>query len=266
MSLQNTYEKIENYLNCTLIGADLEAFEEQLQGDTKLLEKVKLMRNVDAVLSDEADLAFQQMVETEAGLFLDELDLEEAEQSVANTSSVQKIGGWNRKWAIAASFLLLMVSMVLLWQVQSNHPVSNEDLFATHFDTYRLNKNVRGVGDSPTEFQKGIQHYNANEFEAATQVFEALTAQEPNDLSLAFCLGNAYLNQEPPQLDLAQSQFEKIISDGGSIHVPKAQWYMALVAVKKGDLEQAKTLLKQVEQSGDKFGQKAEKLLKEIEN
>ncbi|MFK7908482.1 MAG: tol-pal system YbgF family protein [Chitinophagales bacterium] len=265
MSLQNTYEKIENYLNGTLTGADLEAFEEQLQSDAELLEEVKLMQNLDTVLSDEVDLVFQQMVETEAGLFLDELGSEEVEQPNFADSPVPKIGGWNRKWAIAASFLLLMVSMVLLWQVQSNDPISNDALFANHFDTYRLNKNVRGGGDSPTEFQKGIEYYNANEFGAATQVFEALTAQEPNDLSLAFCLGNAYLNQEPPQLDLAQSQFEKIISDGGSIHVPKAQWYMALVAVKKGDLEQAKTLLKQVEQSGDKFGQKAKELLKELE-
>lgn len=271
MSTENIYEKIDNYLNGTLSEVERAAFEAQLQQDASLREKVQLVREVDSVLSEEDDLNFQRIVESETDLFLKNLDsnsegeLKEEKKSPPPATPTRKIGGFSRRWAIAASFLLLLVSIMLLWQLQSNHPLSNEELFAQYSDTYPLNEDLRGSDSTISDFEKGIQQYQANNFDAATEIFEILLAKNEQDMSLSFCLANAYFNQNPPQFDLASKQFQKIITNDSSIYVPKAKWYLALIWLQKEELEKAKKLLKEVEVSGDKFGKKAKDLLIEIE-
>lgn len=261
MSNQSTYEKIEAYLNGTLLGSELTDFEEKMKSNKELATQVLLYQEVDEVLSNEPALDFQKIIQTEGDLFFEEQKLEEKKQ---NARPIRKIGGRTRRWAIAASFLLFVMSAVLLWQLQSNQVASNKDLFAQYSNTYNLNKDLRGGDISASEFEKGIQFYKAKDFKAAAQTFETLNVEGEEDMVLIFCLAHSYFNQKPPQLDLAQQQFEKIIVNGSSIYVPKAQWYKALIALEKGDLEQAKILLKKVQQSGDRFGKKATELLEEL--
>ena len=103
------------------------------------------------------------------------------------------------------------------------------------------------------------------DFAAAVQTFLPLaTAQPQNDIAI-FSLANAYFNQNPPKLDLAKQQFQKITDANATVYVPKAQWYLALIALKKGNLEQAEKLLKKVVASGDDIAKKAGNLLKELE-
>ncbi len=260
MSNQPIYEKIKAYLDGELTGAELEAFEKELLSNPELAEDVELYQTIDMVLEDEATLNFQKIVQAEDEAFFEENTAKLVEQPI------RKIGGFNRQWMIAASFLFLIVSAILLWQLQTNAPQSNQELFAQYADTYPLNEDLRSSDSTVSDFEKGIQEYQSKDFDAATQTFEVLVAKNEQDMSLLFCLANAYFNQNPPQLDLAAQQFQKIITKDSSIYVPKAKWYLALIALEKEDLVQAKTLLKEVEQSGDKFGKIAERLLKELEN
>lgn len=257
---EEIYDKIEAYLNKTMNETELIDFEQQLENSEELRAEVDLFQRIDTVMYDKDALNLQKtMDEIGASFFLPE------ETEVADNAP--RIGAWSRqKWTIAASFLVFVVSALLIWQIQPNSSASNEELFAQYYETYDLNRNVRGNGDSSNAALKaGIQQYKSKDFAAAVQTFLPLaTAQPQNDIAI-FSLANAYFNQNPPKLDLAKQQFKKITDANATVYVPKAQWYLALIALKKGNLEQAEKLLKKVVASGDDIAKKAGNLLKELE-
>lgn len=261
MSNQPKYEKIEDYLNGILSGKDLVDFEEQIKSDKELALQVALFEEIDVALSDEVALSFQKMVAAEDKAFFAENKLEYSQKKPIIRQFYQS----NRRWMVAASILFTVLITLLLWNIQSNNPASDEELFAQYYETYALNKNLRGNDTNPTDFQTGIQQYQANKFDAAAQTFESLMAANEQDMSLTFCLANVYMNQKPPQFDLAEKQFKKIIANNSSIYVPKSKWYTALIFLQKGKSTDAKILLKAVAKSGDKFGKKAQELLQKLE-
>ncbi len=265
MLSQEIYENIEAYINGTLTGTDLMEFEQKLQNDSNLATDIQLIRRVDDTLGDQSSLEVHQKVEVAVDDFLAELVQEEsAEIKTIAHPPIRKIGGWAQRWAVAASFLLLAVIVVVLWQLQSPTAPSHQELFSQNFSTYPLDEDVRS-GEETTGFEKGVDQYRAKKFKAAAQVFQSLIAVEKNDMVLAFCLANAYLNQSPPQKNLANEQFQRILTDGASVYVPKAQWYLALMALEGGKLEEAKVLLEEIRESGDEFAQKAKELLEELD-
>ncbi len=223
--MQEIYETIEAYLNGTLTGDALTEFEQRLKSEPDLAAQVQLFQNMDDALNDQPALDFQKIVQMEGAAFL--------QKAAAPPAKVRRIG-WSRKqWAIAATLLFLVVSAALFWKMQSTDISSGDELFAQHFETYTLNEGLRGEEDENVDFKKGIQQYRLKNYGLAAETFNTLAENAPQDMVLAFCLANAYLNQSPPQTDLAQQQFQKIIADGSSIYTPTAKWYMALTLLKK---------------------------------
>ncbi len=256
---EEIYDRIEAYLNKTMNETDLIDFERKLENSEELRAEVELFQRINTVMYDKDALHLQKtMDEIGASFFLPD------ETETVNSSP--RIGNWSRqRWAIAASFLAFVVSALLIWQMQSDSSASNEELFAQYYETYDLNRNVRGDGNSSNAALKtGIQQYKSKDFVAAAQTFLPLAAAEPQNDVAIFSLANAYFNQNPPKLDLAKQQFKKITTANATVYVPKAMWYLALIELKNENPEQAKVLLKKVVASGDDIAKKAGDLLKEL--
>ncbi|MFK7905084.1 MAG: tol-pal system YbgF family protein [Chitinophagales bacterium] len=256
---EETYGRIEAYLSDAMTKTEVVDFEQQMENNEELSAEVELFRSLNNVMYDKGALNLQKTMNEVGTSFF-----QHKETEVVDTSP--RIGAWSRqRWAIAASFLVFVVSTLLIWQIQSGSAVSEEALFAQYYETYDLNQNVRGEGDSSNAILKsGIQQYKSKEFAAAVQTFLPLAAAQPQNDVAVFALAHAYLNQNPPKLDLAKQQFERITTANTTIYVPKAQWFLALIALKNGDTEQAKILLKEVVASGDDIAGKARKLLEEL--
>lgn len=256
MSEQQTYETIEAYLNGLLTGADLADFEQQLQNNPDLAAQVKFFEQMDTALSDKGALNFQKMVQAEGGIFY-------KKSTHTPSAKIRNIGNTRKWWSVAASFFVIILGALLLWKIQSDSP-SPDDLFAQYMDTYALSEGKRG-DDSLNLFKQGIQQYQAKDFTAAAQTFEKLVATDAQDMYLQFSLANAYFNQNPPQLALAQQFFKKVIADDTSIFVPKAKWYLGLILLKNGEVTEAQNLFKEVADSGGKVGKKAKELLEVLD-
>jgi len=256
---EEIYGMIEAYLSNTMTETEVVDFEQKIKDNEELSAEVELFRNLNNVVYDKGALNFQKTMNEVGASFFQHKEVEVIAIS-------PKIGTWLRqRWAIAASFLVFVVSALLIWQMQSGSAVSDEELFAQYYETYDLNQNIRGEGDSSNENLKlGIQQYKSKDFAAAVQTFLPLAVAKPQNDAIIFCLANAYLNQSPPKLDLAKQQFERITTANTTIYVPKAQWFLALIALKNGDTEQTEILLKKVVASGDDIAGKARKLLKEL--
>jgi len=247
MSNKDTYEKIEAYLSGTLQGAELTAFERAIREDKALSKQVRLFRDMDTVLSDKATLDFQKMVAAEGNAFLNPKEKKKEPARLLRYPSFRMA---------AAAVLLLIASAAGL--------LSGSELFAQHFETYPLNPDMRSGDAGQSTFEQGIEQYQSKDFIAAAQIFQELSQTDNQDMSLAFCLANAYLNQIPPQLDLASEALQKIISNGESVYVPKAKWYQAMILLKKEDTVAAKKLLEDLVEISGNLSRQAEEVLKDL--
>ena len=262
---EETYNQIEAYLEGSLTQGEKAEFEHQMESNEDLAQEVELVKRVDTMIRDQGALELQKTMNEIDSSFFEEEEEEESPKLRTSTSP-RIIGSWTRRtWAIAASFLFFAIGALLIWQMQSNSVASGEELFAQYYETYDLNQTVRGDNDSSNvDLKKGIQQYQSKDFGAAVQTFLPLAAAQPQNDVAVFCLANAYLNQNPSKLNLAKQQFERITTNNVTIYVPKAQWYLALIALKEKDTSQAKVLLKEVVASGDDLKGKAEELLEEL--
>ncbi len=260
MSSQSIYEKIEAYLEGKLTEEERKAFEAQLASDPKLAEKVSLYKNIDQVIEDQSTLDFQKLVQEQGTIFLQN----EQKETAGEQSPIRFLS--RRSLLIAASLLILVISIVLIYQnVNNQDKLSGPELYAHNFDTYNLNQSLRSQVSRLTDFQNGIKAYQSQDYDLAVNIFEDLAQNDSDDIVLAYCLAQAYLNQQPAQFAKAKASLRKIIVEGGSIYVPKAKWYLALIHLQEEALVEAKNLLEEVAQSDDQFGAKAKQVLGQLD-
>lgn len=250
MADQELYEKIEAYLNGDLKGADLVEFEQKMQSEEGLAAQVAMFRDMDSAISDKPVLNFQKLVEDQGSKYLD----------VKNNSETRiKRLNWRRNISIAAGFLLLATAL-FLWNSELNSNLSNQQLFAKHFETYNLNQDLRSGKDDENNFNQAIQKYQAEAYNESTDLFQLLVEADNSEMTYAFGLAQSALNQEPKNLNLAKLEFEKIVKEGNSIYVPASKWYLSLIALAQDDQSTAQELLTQLESGGGNWSIKAKQL------
>ncbi len=271
MFSQEIYEQIEAYLEGSLNQVDVRKFEQQMADDPALAAEVTLWQQIDTAIGESDVADFQAMVYAEKGAFFEAIAEHETSMSSAPSQTSSKvspqIGGWSRRvWAIAASVLILAFSALLILKMPSNKEANHEELYAQYFDTYDLSESLRSMDEdsSNADLTQALSQYKSGDFAAAAQSFQKLVANSPQDDALLFSLASTYLNQTPPRLAEAKQRFQKIVKANASFYVPQAQWYLALIALKKGKLEEAKGLLEKVIQSGDDSAKKSKELLETI--
>ncbi len=254
---QDILETIEAYLEGTLTGADRSDFEARLQRDPDLAAQVLLIKDIDRAMSDQVTLDFQKLVQSEGNAF--------QQKEVSKEKQIKKIGRWRFLTGIAASLLVLVLCTFLFWKMNSAEPPSGNALFAQHFETHTLNPSIRSNEAVETSsFLAAVEQYKAKDFSAAALTFQQLAANDQQDVILSFCLANAYLNQTPPQLSLAQAEFQKVIAEGQSVYVARAKWYLALIYLKNDATSEAVVLLKELAQSSNNLGEQAAAVLKDL--
>ncbi len=236
-------EEIEKYLDGTLQGADLKNFQERLETDKALAQRVDLIKNIDLSIGDEKAVALQKQTMDFGAEFFTETPPQE--------SKVKRIPFYRRPLAIAAGFLLVVALLFLVQQQFNSGALSGQDLFAAYYSPYQASNVTRGNQPDANIFEQGIQQYQTQNYTQAIQSLQEFLSANNNDLQASFYLGHAFLNEAPPKLKEAEEAFQKIIQDGKSILVPKSKWYLALIYLRQEELAKAKDLLQELVQSQD---------------
>lgn len=259
MEEETKYELTEQYWAQQLTGAELVAFEKRLQADPKFAEQVQLFQGMEKALSDPKAIALQEKLNQIGNEFM-----AQAEPTTPPPKKKAKVVPMYKKpWAIAATVLLAATAGGGLWQMQATDPLTNDQLFAQNYEVYQLDGLVRGTQDEE-ELANALQLYQNKAYENAAEVLAILNAEDIDNQKVMFALANAYLNQEPPQLEKAATFFNQLIDMNTSVYVPKAQWYLALIYLKQNKLEQAKLLLTEVKNSGDSYAEEAKEVLERL--
>jgi tetratricopeptide (TPR) repeat protein len=266
MRTHNNYESIEAYRLGQLSGTALTDFEKQLQSDPSLVEQLNLFKEIDEAISNKAVLNFQKLVQAEGEHFRQTNPTSASIISPLSETKVKSISWSRRPLATAATVLVLVMSTFFFLEYLSDTTSpSGKELFAQYFKPQTLDQNFRSIGSSEdADYLTGIAQYQNKEYDKAAATFKALSEKDGEDPVLAFSLANAYLNQQPPRLELAEALFQKIIREGKSIYVHKSKWYLALIFLEKGKTEEAKALLKEVASVQDQYGRDAKSMLKTL--
>ena len=169
--------------------------------------------------------------------------------------------------AIAASFALLV--SIGWWQWQQSNPLDTQALYATAYEPYTTINTTRSTNPALANLlEEGQKNYQTGAYKTAIQQLSRVLATKDlaqEDMLIAqFYKGLAHLGDN--QLNLAQTDLMTVLKTEGHIYTQQAQWYLALIALRNGDVAQTRDWLNQVMTTAatGKYAKKATLLLKQL--
>ncbi len=118
-------------------------------------------------------------------------------------------------------------------------------------------------------WQAGRDLYTQKNYKAAAAKIEALAADQSLSVEQSFLLALSYLQDVPPDYDLALQQLsaaEQTNADNGTTtYQAEITWIRALALCKKGDREKAKNILQGIVEEGGWYAEKAANLRQSME-
>lgn len=229
---QEEFERIENYLNNDLTLDEKIAFEKAIQEDTILTGKVEEVKELlfgmeAAVLKNNLDTYHEEIVSVRK-LHTETLNVNKSSKKSKNLAIV---------YSIAAA--ILIVFGIFWFMKNSNTP---ERLFAKHF---KPDPGLPTVMSTTSEysFYEGMVDYKRKEYNIAIEKWKKLLPEKENNDTLDYFLGVAYLAEGNAEKSLEYLEPTQKFSNG--IFKEDASYYAALAKLKKGELEEAKKLLKE---------------------
>lgn len=230
------YDRIERYLTDTLTASERTAFEAALAQNPDLQAELDLHREVSETLQGDAIHDFRTA--------LNEVDQEWQEPETQDSGKVFKLP-FRRLAAIAASILLAVSAWIYF-----NADVSNEQLFASNFEPYKMVLNQRSMIPNPeTEYlkvdlTKAVSAYESKNFEQAAQLFLALDPASPeSDLYQLYGGISKLANQET---SAAIRVFERLHQNASPLIIEQCRWYLSMAYLQKGNTESVKNILQQI--------------------
>lgn len=235
------YEEIEKYLNHELADEERQAFEKRMQVDADFSSFVKSYISIHESLQAGVDRASKEQV-------LKATLREVSEKHFDKKNVISIISMRNIYWAAAAA-IFLAVCLIFIYNLQD--PATYER-FAQHQSLALAQRS-----ESNSELQHAAEDaFNNADYEQAAKYLAQLSKSSPDDNNLKLYWAIALI--ETSQYDKSDSLLTVISSS--FIYKHTATWYQALSYLKQGKLEAAKTLLKKIPESAEKYD-KAQSLL-----
>ncbi len=241
-------QKIEDYLQGRLEGAALEAFLLQLEKDPDMAKEL----NIQQMLLEQIDALGDRKMKDK---------LQQIKQRVGQKDVIPLKRRRLYRWTAAAAAILLLL-LAVPWYLSTPN-LSNEQLYAQHYEAYPLPLASRGGnGESPQIAEAG-RLYRGKDFQQLLPLLSELTLAQPKDARLQLAQGIALmeLKQYQKAISILLPQVEQI--DG--LYHSQARWYTALAQLQLGNIEACKIQLQFLSSSPQaRFHQEAKELLKKL--
>ncbi|MDA3613560.1 tetratricopeptide repeat protein [Polluticaenibacter yanchengensis] len=217
---QEEWNEIEAYLLKKMSDEESTGFEKKLAGNTDLSAKTNIIK---ATILGIGEAALKEKTE-------------QFHQQIPAQKIPQKT---KTNWLAAASVLaVLSISIWLLFFNQSKE----DKVFAAYYQpdpglpTYM-------TATHNYAFEKAMTEYKSGNYKAAIAGWESLLKQQPNNDTLAYFLGNAYMGDE--DYKNAKHYYSSLIRSQKSVFTNDAWWYLGLCHIKLKDFVNAQAALKQ---------------------
>lgn len=236
----------DNYLQGDLSEDEVLAFKNRLESDGDFKKQFMTYKALSGYL--------EHTLSPEASAFTQNLEQISQAHFSASEERVDKPDrkGFNyARLAIAASVAFL-IGIFLFNQIKT---ASYTD-FNTH-EPIELTLRAGNVKD----LVEATKAFNNKDYAKANAILEGLLVDDPENVQLQLYF--AITNIELDQFDRADAMLNTI-SQGKSVYKYRAIWYKALSALKQGETEEVKALLKQLPEEADDYEQ-ARRLLNKLD-
>jgi len=255
---------IEKYIQGELSGDALKEFEAQIEQDKALQKEVNFYQYTDAVL--ETNLApkkdtlivgneFKRNLDKLSNKYFQEKAINEfkpttevaQEESNAKPTIIKRLLPFATLAAAAALLLFLFL------------PNKDNKLYKNFFMPEKLISLQSPTGNL-TDFDKAINRYESKNYKDAIPLFDKALIENPSSPWIFVYKGCSEM--ELNQIDEAMHTFQQLAAQNSDF-TDKANWYLALCYLKKGDKLQTINLLKRISPDDKKY-EKAQQLMKEL--
>jgi tetratricopeptide (TPR) repeat protein len=210
------YETIDNYFEGRLSATEHEAFERKLAQDKALADEVAFYLSTKAALK--------------------EANLQKRHAEWTRERPVQSLR-WQWASGIAAAIGLLIVAWYFI--TPSNLTLQEYAEVYIEENLMRLNTHMDTSNDS---LHTAIDYYNHQKYQEALPVFNRLAAGNPSAKAYEY---EGLTQMQLQNYDAAIAIFEQMAADTELLE-NRGKFYAALAYLKKGDIDTAQRLLKEV--------------------
>jgi len=161
----------------------------------------------------------------------------------------QKAEGTIRSMRLIWIGVAVAAAICLLWLViPSQQTASPTELYASYYERFPNVANPLTRDSGPKDLKdRAYAKYEQGEYAAAITLFDSLIEEEPS-LTHQFYQGVSAM--EIKDWQLAQRNLNQVSVSDTSRFAQAAQWYVAMLALRNAQTEEAKSILKQIQAEG----------------
>lgn len=226
---QKELEAIEQFIFQHMNVEETAAFTKKLSSDLALQHKLETIKLL-LVGIQEAEL------EHKLDEFHDGLHLLKKNRIQPPTKSFSI-----KKWLVAASVLVIVGLCSLLFL---NHETKEEKIFAAYFQPDPGLISAMGTSDNYL-FDHAMVDYKVGNYDSALKTWESLLASKPENDTLNYFIGSAYLIEAKEEIAIAH--FNKVIANENSFFRNDALWYTGLALLKSNKKTEALVFIEKTE-------------------
>lgn len=232
---------LESFFEGNLSEKEKQAFQQQLRTNAELKQEYDVFQATEKVM---------EVMEMEA--FVNSIAGEDKMESTIKPISR------NYRIAIAATLLLLISALSLIWYINRNY--TNPALAARNFAPASFSYTLGG-GDPATTFTEIVGKYNRGEYEDAYLQLKAHLLDHPDDPSSKAHHLLAYISYKTGRFSESAEAFEEFL-DGNPVRGrQRAEWNLSLIYLSLGNMEEFNRISSRLmEDQGHPFHRQAEAL------
>jgi hypothetical protein len=217
--MTDQFDNIDAYLKNELSINDKKMFEQQMSNDSSLAEAVQQQRVAMKLVEVIGDKELKSQIKNA---------LQKRDQTNATVRSIKP--RWQLIAGIAASLLIIVVAAWFLM----NKP-SNEALFASNYEVYKLNVNSRD-NNLDENIRQAVRLYESANYMIALPLFNDIyKADKDSKWLIAQSIGMIELNQFQPAVDILAN----VRANDQDAYQGPALWYTAMAYLKLDQREKA---------------------------
>lgn len=254
-------EWIDRYLSGELDSIEVKEFEAALSTDAVLAAELADFSQLVKGFNTLSYEAFQgQMQSWEQSIQTEQVTpfVASREAVEAPVATMQVTKSWFRtaafKYAAAAAIILMLMPAVY-FTMRTNYTTSDK-LYSEYARPEAVEFNVRGndstvIPDSMASFYAGITAYTNANYDNAIAYFDAYLSGGVTKPNAAAFFYRAMSYIEKGNIRTAEKDLKVIAATTNSNYNEKAEWHLALLALRNNDLEACNTILNKILNQGN---------------
>ncbi|MCG8412512.1 MAG: hypothetical protein MI739_14635 [Bacteroidales bacterium] len=237
---------VEEYLDGTLSINEQIKFNEHLKNDQELRKEFRLRKEINRAILEN-----------------DILNLRESLQEIIDTPKERTI--FQNPFVISSFAASIIILIVFTWSIFFSSNITPEDIYINHYYKYPVITYNRTVSDNlnNTNLDKAFLNYETENYNKSKNFLNLVLNDNRQNAMAKFYLASCEM--ELNNIQAAQEIFLELIQNSNHIFWEQAYWYLALIYIKKDDIDNASLILNKIIKGNMCKKKEAESIIKMLD-